>query len=218
MSSNKKSDSSRIGRRIAQLRELRGLTQSQLGEAVGVHEVTVSRWEGGKQQIAGRYLERVAKALKVPFEMLFQDSEKVGPEFLRRITPEEAKNMDWAPAGITLPRNQAHELIGRVLMEGEAERPESIGLIRAVEIAANSDWAAEELRTVLRWIARQLRLQLADELEKESQGATTPEPAPPTVAEQDAIRRLGERDAVAEADRVDRTRKRPGKRAGGGGG
>jgi transcriptional regulator with XRE-family HTH domain len=36
-----------MGERIRQLREARGLTQTQLGEATGVTKSAVSQWEGG---------------------------------------------------------------------------------------------------------------------------------------------------------------------------
>lgn len=36
-----------MGDRIRQLREARGLTQTQLGEATGVTKSAVSQWEGG---------------------------------------------------------------------------------------------------------------------------------------------------------------------------
>ena len=39
-----------IGENIKSLRESRGLTQAQLGDAVGVSDKAVSTWESGKRE------------------------------------------------------------------------------------------------------------------------------------------------------------------------
>ena len=40
-------DEMHVGRRIAELRSARNLTQQQLGDAIGVSDKTVSKWENG---------------------------------------------------------------------------------------------------------------------------------------------------------------------------
>ena len=45
------------------LRQQAGLTQVELGEAVGVSGSEVSRWEAGLRRPRGRNLERYAEAL-----------------------------------------------------------------------------------------------------------------------------------------------------------
>jgi transcriptional regulator with XRE-family HTH domain len=51
-----------VGSRIKKLRKLRGLTQPQLAEIVGVEPITILRWEKGQRSI-GRGLDKLAAAL-----------------------------------------------------------------------------------------------------------------------------------------------------------
>ena len=39
-----------IGRALKDLRKNTGMTLAEVADAIGVHEVTVSRWENGKRQ------------------------------------------------------------------------------------------------------------------------------------------------------------------------
>ena len=41
-------DQIKIGKFIAELRKNKNLTQEQLGELLGVNNITISRWETGK--------------------------------------------------------------------------------------------------------------------------------------------------------------------------
>lgn len=54
-----------VGRRIAQVRKEREWTQERLGEEVGVHQVSIARWEVGSQPISVTDLVLVAEALEV---------------------------------------------------------------------------------------------------------------------------------------------------------
>ena len=68
------------GEKIAKLRKSLSLTQSQLAEEVGVHPVTVSKWEAGSQKLSGDNLVRVAKKLGVTVEALSDINENVSRE------------------------------------------------------------------------------------------------------------------------------------------
>lgn len=51
-------------KRIAKLRKSKGLNQEEFGKLLGVHKITVSRWERGERRpsnLALRRLERLAK-------------------------------------------------------------------------------------------------------------------------------------------------------------
>ena len=52
-----------LGTRIRELRKKNGLTQTQLGEKVGVDGNTVSRWELGKLGIGKDYILKLAQTL-----------------------------------------------------------------------------------------------------------------------------------------------------------
>ena len=69
-----------IGKRIAELRERKGWSQTQLAQRLGVTNVTVSRYETGSRQLNTRTLERVADALSVA----------VADLIVRRISSEES--------------------------------------------------------------------------------------------------------------------------------
>ncbi len=50
---------------LKKARERRKLTQVQLAEKVGVHEITISRLERGNRQPSMALLQRLAKVLRV---------------------------------------------------------------------------------------------------------------------------------------------------------
>lgn len=55
-----------IGRRIRQARESAGLTQEQLGRALGVSGVAVGHYERGARSVGIAELERIAATLRRP--------------------------------------------------------------------------------------------------------------------------------------------------------
>ena len=59
-----------IGENIKSLRESRGITQAQLGDAVGVSEKTVSAWETGKREPRIGTVEKLAEFLGVAVSAL----------------------------------------------------------------------------------------------------------------------------------------------------
>ncbi len=61
-----------FGNYICQLREKKGLSQSQLGEMLGVTNKAVSRWENGGAYPSTELMLPLAKALGVSIEELYQ--------------------------------------------------------------------------------------------------------------------------------------------------
>jgi transcriptional regulator with XRE-family HTH domain len=59
-----------IGSYIQVQRKLRGLTQAQLAEAIGVLQGTLASWESGRIHIAQRHLPKLAVAMGLPLEHL----------------------------------------------------------------------------------------------------------------------------------------------------
>jgi transcriptional regulator with XRE-family HTH domain len=55
---------------IRQIRESRGLSQSDLAEKCGVSQPAVAGWESGERPILETTLEKIAKALGEPVEDL----------------------------------------------------------------------------------------------------------------------------------------------------
>lgn len=54
-----------FGRRLRTYRDRRGLTQPELARAIGVHAVTIAKWEGGSQEPSGSNLVALCAVLRV---------------------------------------------------------------------------------------------------------------------------------------------------------
>lgn len=64
MTKLKNNDNQRLGRRLRQVRETRGLSQSGLGEAVGVGKAAISHMEVGRYLPSVEVLIRLADVMK----------------------------------------------------------------------------------------------------------------------------------------------------------
>lgn len=65
-----------IGRRVAELRDARGLTQEQLAEHLGFDLRYMQRVEAGTTPVSLRQLARIAEALEAPVVALFEAPQK----------------------------------------------------------------------------------------------------------------------------------------------
>ncbi|MCI8515914.1 MAG: helix-turn-helix transcriptional regulator [Hungatella sp.] len=63
----------RIGRRIRQLREERGMSQRVLAEAVAVSQSSIARLESGKAMVSVFTIREIAKVLKVSTSTLLDE-------------------------------------------------------------------------------------------------------------------------------------------------
>jgi transcriptional regulator with XRE-family HTH domain len=70
-----------VGVRIAEKRRLRGLTQAQLAELLGINQVSLSRMENGEISPRFSRLQAIANALSCPVDALFRPDE---PETARK--------------------------------------------------------------------------------------------------------------------------------------
>ncbi len=76
-----------VGKRVAALREQRGLTQAQLAQASGVPQGNISRLErGGAEDLQVSTLMALASALRVKLQTLLPDR-PAGPRPARRQKP-----------------------------------------------------------------------------------------------------------------------------------
>lgn len=61
-----------FGKRIAEVRKSKGMTQNQLAERVNMSVVTIAYIETGKRWVRLATLDKIAKALKVSVSELFR--------------------------------------------------------------------------------------------------------------------------------------------------
>ena len=68
-----------VGARIRLLRKRRKMSQTELGEAVGVTFQQIQKYENGKNRVGASRLHLVATALDVPIAELFDGVAESGP-------------------------------------------------------------------------------------------------------------------------------------------
>lgn len=61
-----------IGNRIKELREKRKMTQLQLAQKAGLNRTFIVHVEKGRRNISVKSLEKILKALKIPFSVFFK--------------------------------------------------------------------------------------------------------------------------------------------------
>jgi transcriptional regulator with XRE-family HTH domain len=89
---------SRIGPRrprrvyLSEWREYRGLTQKQLGDRLGVTDVTVSRWELGNSLPNTNVLAAIAEALDIEPQDLYRHPDQPSADALLRGQPAEVRD------------------------------------------------------------------------------------------------------------------------------
>ncbi len=80
-----------IGERIARFRKLRGITQRQLADRIGIVQNLVSDYENGKIRLYDEMVARFAIALKVSSDDILgindksEDSPEVSRRFMKRL-------------------------------------------------------------------------------------------------------------------------------------
>lgn len=81
----------KVGEQIAVLRKSKGLTQSELGERIGVSFQAVSKWERGETLPDITLLPDLAKILETTIDFILLGSEKV-IEYKGKFTVADVKN------------------------------------------------------------------------------------------------------------------------------
>lgn len=103
-----------LGLRIATLRKDRGLTQTQLGEMIGVSQQQVVSFEKGRRKVPASALPRLSKALGVSVEELIGAESKPGK---RGPTPKLQRQLEQLQ---DLPRSKQRfvaEMLDTVLQQ-----------------------------------------------------------------------------------------------------
>ncbi|OMQ11916.1 helix-turn-helix domain-containing protein [[Flexibacter] sp. ATCC 35103] len=106
-----------IGRNISRIRELKGMKQEILAEAIGISQQTVSSIEGSEEVDAKRLLE-IAKALGVTVEAIENFSEQSVFNFFNNFYDNSASNGQGAsgPVFTFNPLDKMVELYERLVL------------------------------------------------------------------------------------------------------
>ena len=84
-------DTAKVGEQIAVLRKAKGITQSELGERIGVSFQAVSKWERGETLPDVAILPDLAKILETTVDFILTGSEKI-VEYKGKRTVSDLKN------------------------------------------------------------------------------------------------------------------------------
>jgi len=96
-----------LSKRISSRRKQLGLTQVALADNLGVHKITVAKWEGGFSGPDRNSLQALALALSVSMEWLLNGGE----------SPAPAPNMRWLPKPEEAPKRLKADPKRRALIE-----------------------------------------------------------------------------------------------------
>ena len=102
---------SRVGDRIKQVREAKGISQKQLGKKIGVAESFINEVEMGKKVLNEKFLEKISKVLGEEIEdtsISFQSDEHVEERKPNLVRPNEEKVKEvWNDAFSSVLKNVA---------------------------------------------------------------------------------------------------------------
>ncbi len=97
-----------IGERIARYRREKKLTQEQFGEALGVSNRTVSKWEAGTSQPGVDAIPDIARVLGITLDMLFGVEKPIKSEDIAGIVKKAVRDVieDMLPDAIEEAMNE----------------------------------------------------------------------------------------------------------------
>lgn len=72
------SKNKQIGRRIKNIREDLGISQTKLGDLIGVSYQQIQKYENGTSSLSVEKLSKIATVLRIPVSFFFEDYKKEG--------------------------------------------------------------------------------------------------------------------------------------------
>jgi transcriptional regulator with XRE-family HTH domain len=102
----------RVGSRITLFRKARGMSQTILGQHIGVTFQQVQKYEKGQNRVGAGRLSKIASCLEVPVSSLLDDdaSDRTVPDFLGPMTTSGALELLQAYAAIKDAQARKHLL------------------------------------------------------------------------------------------------------------
>jgi len=134
-----------VPRRLAEARQVRGMTITRLAEISGLHKQTISKYECGLQDPREENLSTLACKLNFPVSYFFKpiEYEQTSPVHFRSLAKatktqrEEAKaRLSWIQNLITLLDEHLEPLTSQITNYGKGRHPTQISDEEIVEIAA----------------------------------------------------------------------------------
>ena len=118
-----------VGKRVRHRRWMVGMTQQQLGEAVGIKFQQIQKYETGMNRISASRLWDIAAALDVPISFFFEGLDGAASH------PDSAEAAE-RPQGDLLADKEALELVRSYYAIPEAQRRRLFDLARVLSDAA----------------------------------------------------------------------------------
>jgi len=117
-----------VGKRVRHRRWMVGMTQQQLGEAVGIKFQQIQKYETGMNRVSASRLWDIAKAMEVDVRFFFEGIE----EGVTDSAPEDAKTESSKMQGDLLADKEALELVRSYYSIPENQRRRLFDLARAL--------------------------------------------------------------------------------------
>src|SRR4051812_1329593 len=130
----------RVGARLRLRRNMLGLSQEKLGEAIGLTFQQVQKYERGANRIGASQLHELSRVLDVPVSFFFDDTDPVRAPGMGGIAEPPAEAFEFDPRC----KQEANELVRAYrTIENATVRRRLLDLAKA--LAAGSDATAENL-------------------------------------------------------------------------
>jgi len=117
-----------VGKRVRHRRWMVGMTQQQLGEAVGIKFQQIQKYETGMNRVSASRLWDISKAMDVDVRFFFEGIE----EGITDSAPEEGKTESPKMQGDLLADKEALELVRSYYAIPENQRRRLFDLARAL--------------------------------------------------------------------------------------
>ena len=126
-----------VGQRIRRRRWMVGMTQQQLGEAVGIKFQQIQKYETGMNRVSASRLYEISKALDVPVAFFFEAVDEPANEndTAEDMKPDTVEKYD-APAADLFTDKEALELVRCYFRLPEEPRRRLFELTRSLTKAA----------------------------------------------------------------------------------
>ncbi len=126
-----------VGQRIRRRRWMVGMTQQQLGEAVGIKFQQIQKYETGMNRVSASRLYEISKALDVPVAFFFEAVDEPANENETMMASDTAKDVNAdTPAADLFTDKEALELVRCYFRLPEEPRKRLFELTRSLTKAA----------------------------------------------------------------------------------